>query len=72
MCYCLLNYNGSLLFVVFYIKLSRNFIFPTKSESVISLYFLTQFFEAVKEFHNLQFRSTTTFTNTLLPLPQHR
>ena len=38
---------------------------------MISWYFLTYFFEAVKELHKFRFRSTTTFADTKIPLTQH-
>ena len=44
--------------------------FLTNIEPVVSWYFLLQFFEAVKEFHNLQFQPTATFKDTKLMLTQ--
>ena len=71
MCYFTLNHNDSLILDMFYIKLSWNFVFLKNIESVISWYYMPQFFEAVKEFYNLRFLSTTTFSDTKVPLPQH-
>ena len=71
MCYCPLNYDGSLILDVFSIKLSWNFVFLADIESVISWISSVTIFESVKEFHKLQFQSTTTFADTKFPLPQH-
>ena len=64
MCYFSLTYDDIVLFVIFYIKLSWNFVFPTNIKSMLSWYFLTQFLEAVKEFHKYLSQSTTTFEDT--------
>ena len=55
MCYCILNYDDNLIFVMCYIKISCIFVFFANVESVISWYFLSQFFEEVKELHKVKF-----------------
>ena len=47
------------------------FIVLTNIESMILGYFLWQFLEAVKEFHQLWFWLTTSFVDTKLTLTQH-
>ena len=58
-------------FRYFYIKLSCIFVFLVNIESMISWIFSVKFFEAVKELHKIRFPSTTTFTDTKLPLTQN-
>ena len=55
MFYFILNYNDNIIFFMFYIKFFCIVFFLTNVESVISSYFLSQFFEALKELHKLQF-----------------
>ena len=71
MCYWYLTYNNPLLFVVFFIKLSWNFIFLHKYWICDFFVFSNAIFEVVKWFHKIRFWSTTTIADTLLPLPQH-
>ena len=53
--HCILNYNDILVFVMFQIKMS-SIIFLTNFESVLSWYFMSPFFEAVKEFCKFRFQ----------------
>ena len=55
------KYDGNIIFVRFYMKMSPIIIFLSNFKSVISWYFLSHFFEAVKESHIVQF---TIFSNT--------
>ena len=56
--HCILTYNNILIFFIFQIEFS-SIIFLINIESMFSLYFLSQSFEAVKEVHNFfRFRST--------------
>ena len=50
----ILNYNNIIIFVIFQIEVS-SIIFIINFESMLSLYFLSQVFESVKEFHKLCF-----------------
>ena len=52
--HCILNYND-IYFCHFQIEISSN-IFHSNFESVISLYFWSQCFEYVKEFHKFRFQ----------------
>ena len=53
MCYCPLNYDYDLSFVMLYIKTLCIIISLTNFQSVISWYFLLQIFKGVKELHKL-------------------
>ena len=72
MFYCILNYNDSFIFVMFHIKMSCIIIFLTNIESVISWYFLSQFFEAVKEFHKVRFSISISRTTLHLIFVGHQ
>ena len=68
MCYCILNYDDNLIFVVLYIKISCIIVFIKNYGSMISWYSLSQFFEAVKELHEVQFSILINRTNLHLLL----
>ena len=53
--YCILTYDDSVIFIMLYFKLSRNFSFLTNIESVHLWYFQTQLFAADKVIHHLRF-----------------
>ena len=71
MSYCSLTHDDYLILDMLYIKLSWNVFLLTNIESVLLWYFLSQFSEAIKEFHKLRFQTTTTFADTKSPTPQH-
>ena len=54
MCYSLLKYDDNLILVLFSIKMSFIIVFFNISESVMSCYFMSQFFEAVKELNKVR------------------
>ena len=54
MCYCSLTYDDNLIFVMFYIKMAC-IIFSCQLLISDLLLLLSQFFEAVKELHKVQF-----------------
>ena len=49
MCYCTLNYDDNLIIIMIYIKMSCIIVYIANFDSVVSWYFLSQIFEAVKE-----------------------
>ena len=67
MCYCILNYGNNLIFDIYYINLSCIIVFFTNLESVISWYFLSDFFEAVKELHKVWFPISINRNNLNFP-----
>ena len=54
MYHCIFNYNDILVFFIFQIEIS-SIVFLRNFESMISLYFLSQYFYAFKEFHKIHF-----------------
>ena len=73
--YCPLTYDNSLIFIMFYIKLSRNFAFLTNIGSFFCGILEHNVFAAVKEIHTLIFlinnnkwRNQITVTQTKQPL----
>ena len=54
MYHCIFNYNDILIFAIFQIKISP-IILLKNIKYLLSLYFLSLFFEAVKEFHKYSF-----------------
>ena len=74
-CYYPLNYGNSVIFIMFYFKLSLKFYFLTNIKSVDFCYYQSTFFVADKEIHNLQFliinkncRNQVTVTQTKQPM----
>ena len=55
MYYFPLTYDDQIILVMFFIEISFIIFFLTNFESVISWYFLSQFFKGFKEFHKLRF-----------------
>ena len=70
--HCILKYDDILIFGMFHIKMSCIFVFIANTESVISLYFLSQIFKAVKEFPKLCFLVSTNRTNLHLMFAGHQ
>ena len=57
---CILNYDDNLFFVIFYIKMSCIIVFPKNIESVISCYFMSQFWRQSKNYINFDFLFQST------------
>ena len=70
MCHCPLTYYDNIIFVMFYIKMSRVIVFLSNLESVIYWYFLSQFLKQSNNYINFdfQYRSKPKFEVTQLPL----
>ena len=71
MYHCILNYDDIIILDMFHIKIS-SIIFLTKSESMISWYFLSNVFEAFKECHKLRFSILINRTNLHLLFLGHQ
>ena len=77
MCLCALKYDHILIFFITYIKMSCIIVFLTNFESVISWYFLSQFYKSVKDLHKVQFiisinTNIWSYTITITELSKHQ